>query len=571
MDKDRKEIASRILKLTLEIVYLLTGESSIGVPLPHNLIPEKIKEQKILEVTRKMIELLTGEVPIRCDDVTVYFSMEEWQYVAGHKDLYKDVMENRHTLLSADVPPTRCIAKYSICEEHHSATDCLTPGINGHQEGEILYSPKTAMLQRNTMNGVLEERGNVMETNLVQNVPMEDLQSCDETFLDIYTPTDPAHKEELYAHVDDTMASTGLYMTISPVHFTCDGIGPPHSLEERTLDAPTSIDPSEYTTRVIKEEPNEEDLLDANIYKSINTTLYSSTSIKEESSLCEEADLSDFYTPAANGPTGYMSTNIKEEPSSVFTDENFSANLYISALNTYTEDSAGQLSPWDVAPPQIASNSPGLLYNCGTGTSSVQASGDKTFMCLECGKCFSCGPHLTRHQRTHTGERPFKCTDCGKLFSSSSNLLMHQRTHTGEKPFACLQCGKRFARNPHLVRHLRIHTGEKPFECAECGRRFNQDSNLLKHQRTHSGERPFACQDCGKTFTSNPHLLRHRRVHTGEKPFSCPECGKCFSNSSNLITHRRTHLSLRLLEDLQDKIPAVRPQENLPATLQTIP
>ncbi|XP_073450821.1 uncharacterized protein [Aquarana catesbeiana] len=114
METGQNHMTERILDLTLEIINLLIGEdhkvvrkisgdpltpsirlhrtSPITVPPPHCLTTEVTSAKKILEVTKKIIDLLTGEVPIRCQDVTVYFSMEEWEYLEGHKDLYKDVM-----------------------------------------------------------------------------------------------------------------------------------------------------------------------------------------------------------------------------------------------------------------------------------------------------------------------------------------------------------------------------------------------------------------------------------------------------------------------------------------------
>ncbi|XP_077322712.1 uncharacterized protein LOC143956366 [Lithobates pipiens] len=124
MEEDPSHMNKRLLNLTLEIIYLLTGERvppvksgdhlTITVPSLHLLKPKRNKDKKIVEVANKIIKMLTGEVPIRCQDVTVYFSMEEWEYLEGHKDLYKDVMmDDQPPLTSPDGsskrnPPERC-------------------------------------------------------------------------------------------------------------------------------------------------------------------------------------------------------------------------------------------------------------------------------------------------------------------------------------------------------------------------------------------------------------------------------------------------------------------------------
>ncbi|KAM4051817.1 gastrula zinc finger protein XlCGF66.1-like [Anomaloglossus baeobatrachus] len=138
MNKDEDTIMEKILNLSLEIIFHLTGEdytvvktssdccqapvcegrggtlSPIPGPPPHPRIHEDINDQKILELTNKMLELLTGEVPIRCQDVSVYFSMEEWEYLEGHKERYKEVMMEEPQprtspgLSSTRTTPERC-------------------------------------------------------------------------------------------------------------------------------------------------------------------------------------------------------------------------------------------------------------------------------------------------------------------------------------------------------------------------------------------------------------------------------------------------------------------------------
>ncbi|XP_073538997.1 gastrula zinc finger protein XlCGF66.1-like [Phyllobates terribilis] len=135
MDED--ETTRRLLHFTLEIISLLSREDytvvrktpgegvtpiihlqesggrspdPITEPPPHPPIHERKKKKKILELSNKMIELLSGEVPIRCQDVAVYLSMEEWEYLEGHQDRYKEVMMEELRPLTS--PEHKVLDKY---------------------------------------------------------------------------------------------------------------------------------------------------------------------------------------------------------------------------------------------------------------------------------------------------------------------------------------------------------------------------------------------------------------------------------------------------------------------------
>ncbi|KAM3936283.1 LOW QUALITY PROTEIN: uncharacterized protein RB166_003414 [Leptodactylus fuscus] len=181
MAEARNHMSTRILELALEIISLITGEdctvvkessgecvtprvsggwsrtpSPITEPPPHSLR----HEQKILELTSRITELLSGEVPIRCQDVTVYFSMEEWEYLEGHEELYKEVMmEDQQPLTSADGsslrnPPERCPSPpYSQeCKE---------------EKENVPLDPQTMVLSISDPPGMAEAR-NHMSTRILE-------------------------------------------------------------------------------------------------------------------------------------------------------------------------------------------------------------------------------------------------------------------------------------------------------------------------------------------------------------------------------------------------------------------
>uniref|UniRef100_A0A8C5MS97 C2H2-type domain-containing protein n=1 Tax=Leptobrachium leishanense TaxID=445787 RepID=A0A8C5MS97_9ANUR len=173
-------------------------------------------------------------------------------------------------------------------------------------------------------------------------------------------------------------------------------------------------------------------------------------------------------------------------------------------------------------------------------------------------------------RRTPSGEKRYLCIDCGKSFTRKSSLIVHQRIHTGEKRFICTECGKRFSLKSSLVRHLRTHTPKTLNICPDCGKCFTRYSSLFQHQKVHRRERPYKCQQCNKGFTRASQLAAHQQTHHGEdqqyektefaekvsdcskisnRPRSrrsenplhvCVHCGKKFRERSSLNRHQRT-------------------------------
>ncbi|KAM4032651.1 uncharacterized protein ACNLHF_019848 [Anomaloglossus baeobatrachus] len=574
MDKDRNHMTEQILKLTLEIIYLLTGEdyapvSHSGLHVTRGSVSQKSgssrwtqsltmnnsssrihetkNDEKILTLTNKITELLRGEVPIRYEDIMVCFSVEEWEYVEGHKDLYKYVLDdqeqdngkdlNKEETKSQDdqdLPSVPCINKDTSAIQTKAGRKAFkwrksqkrrAKYISKHKPNadDLKNIPKdekppevSAVISQSATN----EDGNLPSdaTNAYNSCLSSEIKPSNVN----YVPNDHTQEKNLACQAGQQLNCPEGISTVDNVDVKPSHPEVSYCIRDPSMDTfvDTSCAQAQYLYTHIKEEsvpveadsyglaqyPSTHDQEEswqkasdtcANIYAAVPNQ-YTPADIKKESVLCEEENYlnSSIHIQPDHMQIQYTPKQVKEEP--ISQEEGY--ELYIPTDSTQIlhtsapvqavnrmKDAAKTSKRFPVTKYRDWNKTPEKAVFVNHRTTKPDVDG--IYICSTCDKSFTSHFGLVKHQAMHNGNK-VSCPQCGKLFFYKSSLVIHQRIHTGEKLFACSVCNKCFTNNSNLVVHQRIHTGEKPFVCSECGKRFGHKGHLNRHLRTHETEKP---------------------------------------------------------------------------------
>ncbi|XP_054641857.1 zinc finger and BTB domain-containing protein 40 isoform X2 [Dunckerocampus dactyliophorus] len=170
-------------------------------------------------------------------------------------------------------------------------------------------------------------------------------------------------------------------------------------------------------------------------------------------------------------------------------------------------------------------------------------TGEKPFRCKHCDMSFSVSAALAYHtKKKHSEGKMYACQYCKAVFAQSIELSRHVRTHTGDRPYVCRECGKGHSQASGLTVHLQtFHNLPQALDCPKCCLSFQTLEEHQKHNEEFHLKEFHKCPTCSKVFTSVALLDKHNTLHTGLKPFICNLCNKSYQQLSGLWYHNRTN------------------------------